>query len=43
VLLLYALLACSVADQINGQPTPELDGLSPNRSAGFHPGQVEDF
>ena len=27
----------SVADQINGQPTPELDGLSPNRSAGYTP------
>ncbi len=33
----------SVADQIDGQPTPELDGLSPNRIAGFHPGQLEDF
>jgi len=33
----------SVADQINGQPTPELDGLSPDRSADFHPGRVEDF
>lgn len=33
----------SVADQIDGQPTPELDGLSPNRIADFHPGQVEDF
>jgi sarcosine oxidase subunit beta len=32
----------SVADQINGQPTPELDDLSPSRIAGFHPGQVED-
>jgi len=33
----------SVADRINGQPTPEPDALSPNRSAGIHPGQVEDF
>jgi len=33
----------SVADQIDGQPTPELDGLSPDRIADFHPGQVEDF
>jgi sarcosine oxidase subunit beta len=33
----------SVADHVNGQPTPELDGLSPSRIASFHPGQVEDF
>ena len=33
----------SVADHVNGQPTPELDGLSPRRIASFHPGQVEDF
>jgi glycine/D-amino acid oxidase-like deaminating enzyme len=33
----------SVADQIDGRPTPELDGLSPHRIADFHPGQVEDF
>jgi len=33
----------SVADQINGHLTPELDGLSPNRIATFHPGKVEAF
>jgi sarcosine oxidase subunit beta len=33
----------SVADQIDGQPTPELDDLSPSRIASSHPGQVEDF
>src|SRR6266446_1453741 len=32
-----------VADQINGHPTPELDGLSPSRMASFHPHAVETF
>jgi sarcosine oxidase, subunit beta len=32
-----------VADQINGHLTPELDGLSPSRIAGFHPHAVETF
>jgi len=32
-----------VADQIDGRPTPELHGLSPNRSEDFHPGQDEHF
>ncbi len=33
----------AVADQINGHPTPELDGLNPSRIANFDPGQVEAF
>jgi glycine/D-amino acid oxidase-like deaminating enzyme len=33
----------AVADQINGQRTIELDGLSPARMAGFAPEQVERF
>jgi sarcosine oxidase subunit beta len=33
----------SIADQINGRPAPELDGLSPNRIASFQPEQVEAF
>jgi sarcosine oxidase subunit beta len=33
----------SVADQINGQPTPELEGLRPDRIANFDPDQVEAF
>jgi sarcosine oxidase, subunit beta len=33
----------SVADQINGHLTPELDGLSPKRIATFHPDKVEAF
>ncbi len=32
-----------VADQINGHPTPELDGLSPSRIANFRLDQVEAF
>jgi sarcosine oxidase, subunit beta len=32
-----------VADQINGHPTPELDGLSPSRMASLHPHAVETF
>ncbi len=33
----------SVADQLNGQPTPELDGLSPSRIVTFDPEQVTAF
>jgi sarcosine oxidase, subunit beta len=33
----------AVADQLNGQPTPELDGLSPSRIATFRPEQVAGF
>ena len=33
----------SIADQVAGRPTPELDGLSPSRIANFQPGQVESF
>lgn len=33
----------SVADQINGQPTPELDSLRTGRIANFQPDQVEAF
>jgi sarcosine oxidase subunit beta len=33
----------SIAGQIAGHPTPELDGLSPSRIANFQPGQVEAF
>lgn len=33
----------SVADQINGHPTPELEGLNPTRIAGFEPDTVESF
>ena len=33
----------SVADQINGHPTPELEGLSPTRIAAFQPDAVERF
>lgn len=33
----------SVADQIAGHPTPELDGLSPGRIATFQPAQIEAF
>ena len=33
----------AVADQLNGQPTPELDGLSPSRIAAFQPEQVAAF
>jgi len=32
-----------VVEQINGHPTPELDGLSPSRIASFHPHAVETF
>jgi sarcosine oxidase subunit beta len=32
-----------VADQINGRPTPELEGLSPTRIAAFQPDAVEKF
>jgi sarcosine oxidase, subunit beta len=32
-----------VAEQFNGHPTPELDGLSPSRIASFHPHAVETF
>lgn len=32
-----------VADQINGHPTPELDGLNPNRIATFRPDAIEAF
>jgi sarcosine oxidase subunit beta len=33
----------SVADQLNDQPTPELDGLSPSRIAIFNPEQIAAF
>jgi sarcosine oxidase subunit beta len=33
----------AVADQLAGRPTPELDGLSPSRIAGFDPAAVERF
>lgn len=33
----------AVADQINGQPVPALDGLSPRRIASFPADQVEAF
>ncbi len=33
----------AVADQINGRPAPELDGLSPDRIAHFQADQVEAF
>ena len=33
----------SVADQLAGLPTPELNGLSPARTASFHPEQVKAF
>ena len=33
----------SVAEQIAGHPTPELDGLSPNRITNFQADQVEAF
>jgi sarcosine oxidase subunit beta len=33
----------AVADQINGQATPELEGLSPSRMTGFDSDQVEAF
>ncbi len=32
-----------VTDQINGRPTPELEGLSPARIATFLPDAVEKF
>lgn len=32
-----------VADQINGHPTPELEGLDPSRIASFQPDVVESF
>jgi sarcosine oxidase, subunit beta len=32
-----------VADQLNGRPTPELEGLSPARIATFQPDAVEKF
>jgi sarcosine oxidase, subunit beta len=33
----------TIADQVAGHPTPELDGLRPSRIANFQPGQVEAF
>ena len=33
----------SVAEQINGHSTPELEGLNPTRIAGFQPDTVESF
>ncbi len=33
----------TIADQVAGHPTPELDGLSPSRIANYQPGQVEAF
>ena len=33
----------SVADQLAGHPTPELDGLTPGRIATFPPAQIETF
>jgi sarcosine oxidase, subunit beta len=33
----------SVAEQINGHSTPELEGLNPTRIAGFQPHTVESF
>jgi len=33
----------AVAEQLAGHPTPELDGLSPNRITNFQPDQVEAF
>ena len=33
----------SVADQITGHPTPELDGFTPSRIATFQPAQIEAF
>ena len=33
----------AVADQLAGRPTPELDGLSPGRIAGFDPAKIDRF